>query len=225
MITSSHIREILQHDNACRGYEKSPSAPQIQLFADKLGKFRVDAVEFSRKAMEMVENLGASRLTLKHLTDLAAYMRQEVVTQERIKHQLPSDDGAEKKLNEKRKAAGLVKVVTDWNGSQASTKWVHNSRAHKLGESMSILKADFCTIVLGLIATDLLKQGKSLEEVYQLALRDSKGWKPSQLLYEVQKFIGYHATRRVTQVVVNQDKFEALTQQVLSEREQRAWAF
>lgn len=233
MITQAHVREILQHDANCRGIEKLAPGPQVRVFTDKLSKFKLDPVEFSRRAFELVENLGPSKLTLKHLTDLAGFLRQEVVTQERLAQQLPSDQDLYAKSKEQEwRAQGLVKVIVGWDGKKAATRWVSADRAVKLGDSMSILRADFLVIVYGQRATQMLQDAggterERLDLVFRLACDEANGWTPQQLLARVKAHFGYQQPRRETQVYVSQDRFSSLAQQVLAERGEQVpnWHF
>ena len=150
------------------------------------------------------------------------------VENKKLQHELQS-----KKQLEQQLKPGLVKVVTGWDGSKAKYEHVAADRAHKLGESMSILKADFITLVYGQRATQRLQDAggsakERLELVYKLACDEVSTWTTKDLLSRVKQFFGYEQPRRETQVYVSQDKFESLTQRILGERGQAiqdAWGF
>lgn len=196
--------------------EKYPRFPESENFWWKaLGEYDVPQAWFHRTVQAQVLDGEKPPSATELRRKARSYVESEKTRREYSKKREPQ-----------KAHDGLVRILKDWRAGKPFYEHVDPRRAHKLGESMSILKADYAVMVLGLIATDQLKQGKTLEEVYQIALSESRGWTNQRLLDEVKRYYGYQQKRAETRIVEadTRELFDGLTSQILKERTGGNWA-
>lgn len=116
-----------------------------------------------------------------------------------------------------------IRVITDYSREGGySYRVVPKSRAHVLNEHCAVLKADYCTAILGILATDQLRQGKTLDEVYQIALDEVRSLGRKYELTQILEFFGYSGSRREQSKQLDPvDLLQGLASKMIAEKQRK----
>jgi hypothetical protein len=111
----------------------------------------------------------------------------------------------------------ITLVGWDRASCEAVYKAVPIEKIYRLTKSLYILKSDVCALALGWIATDLLRQGKSFEYVYEIAIKELEQLDPWALSQKVKELYAYTDTQKELRKV---DPFEAIAAQEINKTKQ-----